>query len=188
MGEQLPNRRHELSRTGRLQQSGEWFYFTAGSAFLQQQPSAIVNEQPLLYAAAADFALEQQRRLRTAKVQRTAAADSTFTKLQCLPAAAVLHTAFAILFRTKPQLFGALSLLFGSIALLLGAEPELLRPKPQLQWRWRWWRQLSWWRRRGQQLSWWWRRQFVFPRSSLSFDFYERPVPHHLEWAFFIAL
>jgi hypothetical protein len=139
MGEQFAKRRCELSRTGRLRQSCEWFRFTTGSAFLQWQSSAIVNEQPLLYAYAA-------------------AADSTFTKLQCLPAAAVLHTAFAILFRTKPQLFGALSLLFGSITLLLGAEPELLRPKPQLQRRWRW-RQPSWWWWRRLQRRWWRRGQ-----------------------------
>lgn len=132
MGGQFPNRRRELSRTGRLQQSGEWFGFTAGSAFLQQQSSAIVNEQPLLYAAAADCALEQQRRLRTAKVQRTAAADFALEQQPRLRSAKVLHSAVGILLRPKPQLFGALSLLLGSIALLLGAEPELLRPKPQL--------------------------------------------------------
>jgi len=122
MGGQFPNRRLELSRTGRLQQFGEWFRFTAGSAFLQWQSSAIVNEQPLLCAAAADISFVQQPRLRTAKVQRRAV---------------------EILLRPEPRLFGALSLLFGSIALLLGAEPELLRPKPQLQRRWRWWRQLQ---------------------------------------------
>ena len=110
MGGQFPNRRLELSRTGRLQQSGEWFRFTAGSAFLQWQSSAIVNKQPLLCAAAAYISFVRQRRLRTAKVQRPAV---------------------EILLRPEPRLFGALSL-------LLGAEPELLRPKPQLQRRRRW--------------------------------------------------